>query len=138
MSSSGDPPSPVAAADQDNHGNDARRGQNDVSRPPQRNQIGIILVGRSEYENRTSEPDQDEADTFEDLHEKEWSLRRETMPSPVSNLSPGRERISKAARKLHKNPELLQSAFHIIAQPRQIVRPANQWRLSNAYSHTAG
>jgi hypothetical protein len=75
---SGDPPSPVAAADQDNHGNDARRGQNDVSRPPQRNQIGIILVGRSEYENRTSEPDQDEADTFEDLHER-MGLPKETI-----------------------------------------------------------
>ena len=43
-------------------------------------------------------------------------------PSPVSNLSPGRERISTAARKLHKNPELLQSAFHVFAQRRQIVR----------------
>jgi hypothetical protein len=37
-----------------------------------------------------------------------------------------RERISASARKLHKNPELLQMTLQATAQRRQIVRPANQ------------
>src|SRR4029450_9091206 len=43
----------------------------------------------------------------------------------VSNLSHMRERISASARKLHKNPELLQTPLQTNTHRRQIVRPAN-------------
>src|SRR5512133_143860 len=49
-----------------------------------------------------------------------------TRQWPVSNLSRSRERITAPARKLHKNPELLQTALQTTAQRRQIVRPANR------------
>src|SRR5215213_6126479 len=66
---SGDASPPIAAADKNRDGDDARGGQNNVSRPAQRNQIGIVLVGRSENEDKSGEPNQDEADSFENLHE---------------------------------------------------------------------
>src|SRR5262245_5396409 len=68
---------PVSAADEDDDNHEARGGENDVSRPAQRNQIGIVLVGRSENEDGAGEPDQDEADTFENLHENGWGWREE-------------------------------------------------------------
>ncbi|WP_334415176.1 MULTISPECIES: hypothetical protein [unclassified Bradyrhizobium] len=62
--------SPITAADEQNGGNHARSSQSNVSRSPQRNQIGIVFVRSSENEGYSSEPDQDQADTFETLHEK--------------------------------------------------------------------
>jgi hypothetical protein len=119
--SSGDASPPIAAADEDQDGHDARYGQNNVSRSPQRNQIGIVLVGRSENEDWSGEPDEDDADTLEDLHEADGACGDGTRRLPVSNLLLGRERISASARKLHKNPELLQSALQATAQRRRIV-----------------
>ena len=43
--------------------------QNNVSRPPQRNQIGVVLVDCCENEDWSGEPDEDDANTLEDLHE---------------------------------------------------------------------
>src|SRR5690242_16766695 len=52
--------------------------------------------------------------------------RNRTRQLPVSNLSRRRERITALARKLHKNPELLQTALQANAHQHQIVRPANR------------
>src|SRR5215216_4707575 len=52
--------------------------------------------------------------------------RRSTRQWPVSNLFRRCERITAPARKLHKNPELLQMALQANAHRRQIVRPANR------------
>src|SRR5437879_8340177 len=62
---SGDASPPIAAADKGHDGDDAHYRQNNVSRAPQRNQIGGILVDCYENEDRSGEPDQDEANTFE-------------------------------------------------------------------------
>src|SRR3954469_24281092 len=57
-----------------------------------------------------------------------WRLARgdRTRQWPVSNLSRRRERITAPARKLHKNPELLQTALQANAHRHRIVRPANR------------
>jgi hypothetical protein len=65
---------PIAAADEDHDGDDARCRQDNVYRSPQRNQIGIVLVDRCENEDSSGEPDEGDADTLEDLHEKGWRL----------------------------------------------------------------
>src|SRR6476620_11044529 len=58
----------------------------------------------------------------------DWLLARGdgTRRLPVSNLSCRRERITATARKLHKNPELLQTALQTNAHGHRIVRPANR------------
>ena len=116
----------MAAADEDHDGDDARCGQNIIARPRQLNHIGVVLFECCEIENGSGEPDQDEADTFESLHEMAGGFAREdgTRPLPVSNLSRRRERVTAPARKLHKNPELLQTALLANALRRQIVRSA--------------
>jgi hypothetical protein len=68
--------SPIAATDEDHDGDDARRRQNNVSRPPQRNQIRVVLVGCCENHNWSGEPDEDDANTFENLHEMDGGLRK--------------------------------------------------------------
>ena len=133
---SGDAPPPIAAVGKEDDGDDARCRQNNVSRPPQRNQIGVVLVDGCENEDWSDEPDEDDADTLEDLHEADGACGDGTRRLPVSNLPGMRERISASARKLHKNPELLLRVLQATAQRRQIVRPANQGRSSNACSHT--
>src|SRR5829696_5860159 len=49
-----------------------------------------------------------------------------TRQLAVSNLFRRRERITAPARKLHNNPELLQTVLQATAHRRQIVRPANR------------
>ncbi len=120
-----DAPPPIAAADEDHDGDDTRCDQNNVSRPPKRNQIGVVLVGRCENEDRSGEPDEDDADTLEDLHKADGACGDGTIRLPVSNLPHRRERISTSARKLHKNPELLLRVLQATAHRHQIVRSAN-------------
>ena len=67
----------MAATDQDGDGSDARCGQYDVSWSPQRNQIGIVLVDCRKNEDNSGEPDEGNADTFENLHEMDGGLREE-------------------------------------------------------------
>jgi len=60
---------PGATTNQDYGRGNACRGKDEVSRTAQRNQIGIVLVGGCKDESQPGEPDQDDADTFDDLHE---------------------------------------------------------------------
>src|SRR3954453_21763971 len=80
--------SPMSATNESDYGNKARCSQNDISRPTQHDQIRIALVGCSESEDGSSEPEQDEADTLEDLHKNEGLVRGASDEAmPVSNLS---------------------------------------------------
>jgi hypothetical protein len=74
----------MAATDEDDGEGDARRSQNNVSRAAQRDQIVIILVGRDENKECSGEPNQDEANTSEEVNENRRGFARgsRTTSSP--------------------------------------------------------
>ncbi|MGY3547967.1 hypothetical protein ACVWZ4_003355 [Bradyrhizobium sp. USDA 4472] len=57
------------AAKPQNGNRDACNDRRDVSNTAQREQIGIVLVRGRECEERRAEPEQDEAETTEELHD---------------------------------------------------------------------